>query len=1310
MAHSDQILALKRKRTSIKAACTRIKTYADSVTQLTPETVANLEERKDKLASYWKEYDWQSEIEAICDGEGGDREAFEEMFFGLTAALRCKIAGYNRVPSNSRSAVSTPVSVGEAAIIIQSLELTDSNYQVAWDLLKQRYDNKRAIVHTHLRALFELPNIAKENAVELLSSKFDPITAREWQVSLTGTELPAFKQLSEFLEHRCNLLESLNRGQTQPAGKRLAAHVATASLLCGYCQGKHLIYYCREFIKLPVARRIAEIRKRKLCANCLRGGNHYAAKCKMGACKTCGAKHNSMLHLQADSGDITEKGKAEGVLRVERACIAFNGNCVYNDATGTRQSCRVLLDSGSQANFITQDCVERLNLRPSTGSVRITGINGMTSDANEIVKVKLHSRLSGFCASLDVPDRIPRYKKRFSDGLSPAVEVTARDARGREVRAFHISVADAALQNQLAKFWQIEEDFRPSDSYTSAERFCERHFLDNTKRNKEGRIIVTLPIIKQKLENLGETRDIAMRRFCGLERRLNRDPGLKSQYAAFMREYLALGHMKLVREENDKDKGLPTYYLPHHCILKTSNETTKIRVVFDASCKSSTGVSLNDALMIGPTVQQDLFSIVSRFRIFRFVFSADIAKMYRQILVDPQQTRLQRVLWRDEATASVQTYELITLTYGTATASYLATRALQFLAEMYAEEFPAGSRRVKRDFYVDDLLTGADTIEEALALKNQIVKILNRGGFQLSKWHSNESVLINDMYDKHNAEVQIDRDATSRILGILWNPSMDVFRFAIELPTDSHKITKRVILSEISRLFDPLGLIGPVIIIPKMLLQEIWQLKIQWDESIPLDMHARWSAFKRQLRELNDLSVPRFIGRNQEGARVQIHGFCDASQRAYGACLYIRRQIHGNEVQIDLLCSKTRIAPLRAISIPRLELCAALLLAQLLDKVRSSIDIKDVRYTLWSDSTIALRWISSCSRKWSVFVSNRVGEIQRLTSGLDWRHVPTTENPADLLSRGVHPHDIGNAALWWRGPALLKSSEESWPSVGEYVPESEMPERRRIVAAVAGVVALSPFSELIARCSSLDKLCRIVAYCRRFIGPRLRSEGDVGVHVSHVEISAALENICKLVQGEVFSNEFEQLKKGNALTSASSLKSLSPFLDKQGLIRVGGRLEKSQLRCRPAISEAKMGVLPAPRVTPSRPFSNCGIDYAGPLIIREGKRRNARNSKAYRVAGDSHLTFEELQTTLCEIEAVLNSRPLTPLSSDPNDLAYLTPGHFLVGEVLSDFPCHDLTDLIIKEGRLIRLQRVEQLRQHFWSRWSREYLNQLQQR
>jgi len=227
----------------------------------------------------------------------------------------------------------TPLRVsvtGEAANVINSLELTDQNYLVAWNLLRQRYDNKRAIVQTYLRTLFELPSVAKENAVELrrmtdnttkhiqalnalrcppvhwdsiliylISSRFDPITRREWQASLTGAELPTFKQFAEFLEHRCHLLESLirNNSMIQPVGKIMTTHVATISPSCGYCNGEHLIYYCRDFIKLPVARRLAEIRKRKLCTNCLRGNNHVSGKCKADACKICGVKHNSLLHF-----------------------------------------------------------------------------------------------------------------------------------------------------------------------------------------------------------------------------------------------------------------------------------------------------------------------------------------------------------------------------------------------------------------------------------------------------------------------------------------------------------------------------------------------------------------------------------------------------------------------------------------------------------------------------------------------------------------------------------------------------------------------------------------------------------------------------------------------------------------------------------------------------------------------------------------------------------------------------------------------------------------------------------------------------
>ncbi|GAB1860689.1 hypothetical protein CAJAP_01768 [Camponotus japonicus] len=860
MAHSAQISALKRKRTSIMASCTRIKTYVDSVTQVTPESIANLEERKERLATYWTEYNsLQCELEALCEDEEEDRPSFEEMFYELTAALRCRISDFSQTPSTSAamSPIASPAEMaasacsirlpkldlpkfagkyeewfpfyemfnsvinsnmslstfqkfqylrasvtGEAANVIKSLELTDQNYLVAWNLLRQRYDNKRTIVQTHLRALFELPSVAKENAVELrrmednttkhiqalnalrcptehwdsiliylISSKFDPITRREWQASLTGAELPTFKQFAEFLENRCHLLESLirNNSMIQPVGKSMTAHIATTSPSCGYCNGEHLIYYCRDFIKLPVARRLAEIRKRKLCTNCLRGNNHVSGKCKAGACKICGVKHNSLLHFQSKSSELSENAKTgneSSQATTKEATVMTQLSAAYNahvllstaivyvvDANGIRQPCRILLDNGSQANFITRACVERLNLKTMPGKVRVSGINGMTSEANEIVKIKLQSRLNGFFANLEcilterITERIPTspikreeihipssiqladpefyrcsdidiligaelfwqllcigrlkssrahptlQKTLFGWIVAGRIDNDAYWACEREAGVFHVTITDAELQNQLSKFWRIEENFRPADSYSSEERFCERHFVDNIRRDFEGRVIVTLPIIEHKLKELGETRDTAMRRFHSLERRLNRDLNLKSQYVAFMREYLSLGHMKLIDETND-NKNLPICYLPHHCVLRPLNETTKLRVVFDALCKGSNGISLNDTLMVGPTVQQDLFSIILRFRTFQFVFSADITKMYRQILIDPKQTRLQRVLWRDEAVADVQTFELVTLTYGTAAAPYLATRTLRYLAEIYATEYPLGSQHI----------------------------------------------------------------------------------------------------------------------------------------------------------------------------------------------------------------------------------------------------------------------------------------------------------------------------------------------------------------------------------------------------------------------------------------------------------------------------------------------------------------------------------------------------------------------------------------------------------------------------------------
>lgn len=665
----------------------------------------------------------------------------------------------------------------------------------------------------------------------------------------------------------------------------------------------------------------------------------------------------------------------------------------------------------------------------------------------------------------------------------------------------------------------------------------------------------------------------------------------------------------------------------------------------------------------------------------------------------------------------------------------------------------------------------------------------------------------------------------------------------------------------------------------KLILQDLWQSGIDWDESVPQDVHTKWSQLKSQFAALTELQIPRCAGIFAGPGLTQIHGFCDASQRAYGACVYVRTEDSQQNYHSNLICSKSRVAPLKATSLPRLELSAALLLSRLIDKIKLSLELTDTKIFLWSDSTITLNWIASPSRKWTAFVANRVGEIQRLTDIANWRHVASGDNPADILSRGSFPSDLIHSQIWWHGPSFLRAPHDQWPT-GEFrFPHGEIPEQKRI-CTTAVARDFSGINNLLSNFSSLNKICRIVAYCLRFSKPRVSN--PLSVSVSSAEVINSLNVMCRVVQVQTFPNEYDSLSNHTDINRSSNLLSLAPFMGQDNLIRVGGRLKNSVLsfdachqivlpsnhfltkriiefehqrnmhsglqatmasirqrfwplslrsatrkiiancvtcfRAKPAFSEALMGNLPATRVNASRPFSHCGVDYAGPVTLREGKRRNSRNHKAYiavfvcfttkavhlevvsdlttdafvaalkrlisrrgkplqiysdnatnfvgargqikefydfiktdraqvaiehflrdhqttwsfippnaphfgglweaavksakfhlaRTIGGAHLTFEEMQTTLCEIEAILNSRPLIPLSSDPNDLNYLSPGHFLVGSPLNSFPNQDLSD--VNTNTLSRWQIIEQMRQSFWRRWSNEYLNSLQER
>jgi len=677
--------------------------------------------------------------------------------------------------------------------------------------------------------------------------------------------------------------------------------------------------------------------------------------------------------------------------------------------------------------------------------------------------------------------------------------------------------------------------------------------------------------LQDKLVNLGESREIAMRRFKALESRLISQPNLHKEYRAFMHEYTVLGHMREITNDQISNTMSPSCYLPHHAVRNEASTTTRVRVVFDGSCKTTTGISLNDALMVGPTLQDDLFSILTRYRIFKVALSADISKMYRQVLVDPRQTALQRIFWRNSLDEPIRTFELLTVTYGTASASFLAIRSLRKLAEEHLEQYPLASKITLRDFYVDDLVSGADTVQEALQIKDELIQLLQTGKFELRKWASNEPALRDDQGISEQKEFihATDKNCERRTLGIVWEYTSDSFKFSsLAYLPPLEKPTKRSILSRIALIFDPLGLLGPVTLLAKVIMQDLWRLRMDWDESIPLDLLTRWQRYENELQDLRDISIPRRVISLDQPIHLEMHGFSDASEIAFGACIYMRATSPNGEHSTHLLCSKSRMAPLKSISIPRLELCAAVLLAQLVNKVLKCFHCRIDAINLWTDSTIVLSWIQSCSRTWATFVANRVAEIQQLTPTQYWHHVRSEENPADSLSRGVMPKALAALHLWWSGPSWLSRDKNSWPSDFPFIEEEELPEKKT-KALPATMIASQTFS-LFDRYSRLTKLIHVTSYILRFSNnTRKVNEKKLQTHstyskpeippISMSEKNQATLCLVRTIQDKYFKEEIHSLTKHYSVKQCSPILRLSPFLDENRILRVGGRLEASNL-------------------------------------------------------------------------------------------------------------------------------------------------------
>ncbi|XP_059223173.1 uncharacterized protein LOC131996978 [Stomoxys calcitrans] len=1034
--------------------------------------------------------------------------------------------------------------------------------------------------------------------------------------------------------------------------------------------------------------------------------------------------------------DISQSSSAESYSQVQAnfssnsETILLRTALVQVEHNGELFTIRALIDPGSQRTFLSERVRNMLQVSYRKSSFEIFGIGCKTQKAhkecelvlfsrryntrcrvNAIVLPKVTQKLpavsfeipnSPELRDLDLAD--PNFNKssnidlvlgndaeRFINlegvkknicGLASAYNtifgwVLSGPMQGEKIQAFTTNVIpteDENLSEILRKFWEIEEI--PSISpRTESEIICEEFYLKTTTRLPNGRYVVRLPF-KEEFPNsifLGSSRFLALGQYTRMEKTLIKDAELRGEYRSVLKEYISLGHMEETSSlELGSEGKFNSFYLPHHAVVRPDHKSTKVRVVFNASRKTKSDYSLNDVLHTGPTLQNDLISIILNWRKYKYVFCGDIQKMYRQILVHPQDRAYQRILFQNQSAEPIRDYHLNTVTFGINCAPFLAIRTLLQLASDSETEFPKVASILRKETYVDDILSGGFTIEETIEARNDLIAVLKSAGFPLKKITANAPELLShlppeDLYDMDL--LKLYESSSTKTLGIKWNALTDCFSYASIPIEKKSQATKRQVLSTVAKLFDPAGWITPVIIRSKILMQQLWLEGSNWDETISPDSLDTWNNLIDDLAHVEDVIIPRWI-KYLPTDLIQIHGFCDASKMAYCATVYVRCQTTTSVVISNLLMAKSKVAPIKTVSLPKLELNGAVLLAKLVRYILNTFEMNFGSVSLWTDSSIVLGWLSKPPMLWETYVANRASQIHELVPDAKWNYVSTHDNPADIGTRGCRPQDLKISTLWWNGPPWLTNPEGTWPKKNPLVPLKE-----HDVVQMHHVAAEN--NDILLRFSSYTRALRVISYIFRFFHNSMpgNTRKYESYDLSMQEMQFVKFRLISLAQRQYFSLEYELLLNSKPLPNKSVLSTLNPFLDSNQVLRVNGRLSDSFLpyrerhpiilpgnsrlchlyllhlhsflvhaecnqmcrfvqtefyvsrlkpRVKSIIYNCKvcvlykqkqntqiMAPLPLERCTLSPPFHTTGIDFAGPFELKSSSLRRAPTIKGY---------------------------------------------------------------------------------------------------
>ena len=735
-----------------------------------------------------------------------------------------------------------------------------------------------------------------------------------------------------------------------------------------------------------------------------------------------------------------------------------------------------------------------------------------------------------------------------------------RQTQSSNTSVLHACPTQILDASSIATLPELCIDNQSSDNVTSqqlpvplSDSFIDTFQRHCISRDRDGSYVVRFPW-KSNHPILSPNLVICERQTRALARKLGRQPNLLQLYGNIINEQEQRNFIERVSSTDlPSSKGI--HYIPHHPVKKHSL-TTPVRIVYNCSCRQSRKhASLNDCLMVGSPPLIDTANILLRFRLHNYALSTDIEKAFLHVKLAECDRDFTRFFWlskQNDPESEFVTYRFKVVLFGSTSSPFMLHATLDYHLNSYHS---AVSWDMRNNLYVDNIISGCQSEEDVILYYKDAKHIMSKANFNLRSWASNSQKL----QALAKTDGILDSNTSVNLLGLKWNTCTDTISITQKQIESQGKtsITKRSILQGASKLYDPLGWLSPITIRARILLQDVWKQRINWDDPLDSNFQTRWQHIAVDLQEAATIELPHKYFTLSPNKPIYLHVFADASMKAYGAVAYL--QIDG---KVAFVMAKSCVAPLKNLTLPRLELKAAVVATQLATCIVDALltHLTHIRVKLWSDSQIVLHWIFS-NKPLKQFVANRVQVIHDLFPASSWSYCHTTENAADLLTRGITHTQLKSSQLWFQGPPWL-TFESNWPTWSpacihhiQATEEAEIAtleeEQNTIQPSISQVIDIS-------RHNKLTKLLRVTAYVLRFID-NIKNQSQKNTEPLTVsEIDRAQRLWIQSAQQQIFSNEIINLKSKSA-TRLPLVRQFRLQLDNEGLVFCGGRIHNAPM-------------------------------------------------------------------------------------------------------------------------------------------------------